>query len=444
MAFDGDMAQHVVPADDVKQVLADPLAFHALTTQEKQHNPNRFFSHWAMFQYFNKMPKLLRHFTTPIEAIYLSAAIFKTMAYAALLFLLAFAVSGSRRIWDKNFLLAAALLAPLFQANGYANFMAVVDRAPTYTFFYSIPCIFMLVYLLPLISEKFHGAARPQFSWIKWTWPLLAFVVCLSGPLNPGIVFVLVFVLFLEKIWSAGSLFAGIKSIPKSYYFCFVPLLILSAYSLFIGQSNSMNEHSKLPLAELYARLPTGFFSQFTQKLGFPLLFLAIAVNWFLLKKSPSQQSSKTLKTIKWALIFCLFFILLLPLGGQRPYRPNVLRYDTIMPVTLVLMFVFGLSSLFLLKNLGEKRRWYLPFWVTVLAVFMLADAPDFHQNDCEKSAIYLLSNSTENPVALDCDCPVLVWGKNENPADSEAAAWLLKLWEITDEPRQFFYKNQK
>ncbi len=442
MAFDGDMPQHIVPADNVKPVLADPLAVHAFKTHEKLHNPNRFFSHLAMFSYFNAAPKFFQKFTTPIESAYLSSAVFKTVAHVFLLFLLAFAVSGRWKIWQKDFLIAAALIAPLFQANGYANYMAVVDRAPTYAFFYSIPCIFMLVYLMPLISEFFHGKKKPLFSELKFLWLPLAFVTCLSGPLNPGIVLVLCLVLFLEKMGSANSVLCLIKSIPKNYCFFLGPLFVLSAYSLFIGQFNSMNDTSQLPLIELYSRLPFGIFFQFTQKPGFPLLFLAIAVNWFLLKKDSSPKSSFIQRTIKWVLLFDLFFILLLPLGGQREYRPNILRYDTIMPVTLGLMFIFGISTQFLATKPWANRRFYLPFVGIILLIYMMADKPDFHQNDCEKSAIELISKSREQVVPLDCDCTVLTWKKAEKPEDSIGAGALLFKWKITDEPKRFFNRK--
>lgn len=58
----------------------------------------------------------------------------------------------------------------------------------------------------------------------------------------------------------------------------------------------------------------------------------------------------------KWIGVFSLFYILLLPLGGYRDYRPNVLRHDTILPITLSLIFVL-VKQLFILSINSQNNR---------------------------------------------------------------------------------------
>jgi hypothetical protein len=60
--------------------------------------------------------------------------------------LIAFFISGS--ILKLDFLFAAILITPLFQTNGYRSYMGIIDPATTYTFFYALPTILILIYLL--------------------------------------------------------------------------------------------------------------------------------------------------------------------------------------------------------------------------------------------------------------------------------------------------------
>ena len=134
MPFDGDMAESILPANGIKKVLKKPLGLKVIREQTTYQNPNRFFSHWFFNQSFNKIPQFLRSYKNPIDSVYLTCAIVKTIIQIALLILLAMAISGTTKLLDFNFILSVALITPLFQANGFFTYMGIIDQSITYVF----------------------------------------------------------------------------------------------------------------------------------------------------------------------------------------------------------------------------------------------------------------------------------------------------------------------
>jgi hypothetical protein len=125
--------------------------------------------------------------------------------------------------------------------------------------------------------------------------------------------------------------------------------------------------------------------------------------------------------------------LLLLPLGGYRVYRPEIIRSDTLMPVTLGLMLVFGVSTFFLVKNISSKFRMiYTIGTVALLALYTLVDFHIYKDNACEREALKKISQSTENNIVLDCNCAILSWTKTTDPRNADLNSQLLLMWGIT------------
>lgn len=331
--------------------------------------------------------------------------------------------------------------------------MGIIDSSITYTFFYALPCALLLLYFLPFIFRFYHKKKPLLKISITILWIPLAIMVCLSGPLNPGIVLIFSMLVLIKNIKdnsihsnqkvTVKRLANAFKVIPRSYWLYLLPICILSLYSIFIGTYNLSTIANQIPLRELYSRLPEGIYYQFTQKLGFPVLFIILTINTFIIhNKYRNIEGNRILITFKWVGIFALIYILLLPLGGYRDYRHYVLRYDTIMPITLSLMFLFGISTLFLLKTLSNKQKiWYIPVIVGVLFIFTNSDEAMFNKNNCERIALKEISESTDKIVQLKHDCTVLSWGKIIKPEDSELNAQLLCIWRITKEKKLYYNK---
>ena len=447
--LDGDMAWNIIPSNDVKPVLENPLGLNILVKNQTYPNPNRFFSHYSMKKYFEIAPLFLQRFVQPIESAYLSCALVKIIIQIALIFLLALTITGTSNFLKMDFLIAVVLVTPFFQTEGYQSYMGIIDRATSYNFFYALPVALLLLYLSPIVSEYYHNKKPDAQKLVYILWIPLALVICLSGPLNPGIVLIFSLLLFLSYLKNSyqrsdqsvvlQKTRTIISALPKNFWFYVVPISLFAIYSLYIGRYNSNN--IKLPLIQLYSRIPEGLYYPLTKKLGFPVLIISILVNYIIIrKKYKTVGGQKTVTLFNWLWIFILLYILLLPLGGYRDYRPNVLRYDTLMPVTLCLIFMFGISTLFLIKHLNSRpKKIYLTAVFGVLLFYTINDEANFDKNSCERNALKEISVSQNTIVKVHSDCIVLSWGKIANPEDSRLDGQLLTLWNVTKTNKLYF-----
>ena len=447
--FDGDMAGGIVPADHVLPVLNNPLGLKILNSDITYANPNRFFSHWSFYKYFNYVPQFFSGFTDPISAAYLSCAIAKIVIQVGIIFLMAVYVCGFFNSRKFYFILACFLIAPFFQANGYRSYMGIIDHSTTYTFFYALPILFLLLYFVPFFLIHFHNRELKFLNFIRILWLPLGLISSLSGPLNSGIALIVCFLLFFKKIFVSEDqgfdlkgLSNRVANLPKDYFYFLVPISMFSFYSLFLGSFNSINQEFSIGLTDLYSRLPLGLFNQFFQKPGFPILFLVLILNALLIHfKFKSVEGEKILRLFKWIGFFSIIYVLLLPLGGYRDYRPNILRYDTILPLTIALIFVFAKTIIYLFNKMTDTKQkyWFSPIVLLIICVFSFADKPEFDSNDCERNALIKISNAQESIVKIDSNCTVLSWELLIKPEDSELNSELLVMWGITKEKRRYY-----
>ncbi len=449
--LDGSMAGGIVPSEEVRPILESPLGMRVFITKETYPNPNRFFCHWLFNKYFNHIPIILQKFVNPLDSVYLSCAISKIIIQIILIVLLSILISGNTNMFKFESLLAAVLIIPFFQTNGYRSHMGIIDPATTYTFFYALPTALLLLYFSPLILQRYYGKEFKGFKYISILWIPLALVCSLSGPMNPGIALIFSMLLIINNLIMnfrksgheniLDRIKYSIQKIPRVYYFFIIPIVIFSLYSIYLGRYNSVSLSNKMSLASLYAKLPEGIYYQFTQKLGFPVLFSILIINTLIIKSQfKTIEGRKILKTFKWIGIFAIIYILLLPFGGYRDYRKYILRYDTIMPITLSLMFIFGKMTILILNNISLRQKsWYIPLIMLVIFIFTNSDEPKFDKNDCERDAINQIAESPESIVKISDECNVLSWDKIEDPNDSELQSKLLQLWGIIDEKKLYY-----
>src|SRR6476661_42640 len=103
MPLDGDIAESVVPVKWMPEVFNDPFGFKVLLEGKHYHNPNRYFCHGAMFLYLRSAPLAMQQFLNPVESVYFSIAIFKTLLQFALIALLSWLIArtnGKHRLKD--------------------------------------------------------------------------------------------------------------------------------------------------------------------------------------------------------------------------------------------------------------------------------------------------------------------------------------------------------
>ena len=436
--LDGDISWNLVPAEEVNHVLADPFGIAAWATPTTYPNPNRFFCHYGFRVYFRSAPLLLQRLVDPVTSVYLASALAKLLVHAALLYLLAVLIVGRVRggLVVVGFM---TLLTPFFQAAGYRSYMGIIDPSVTYTFFYALPTALTMLFMIPFVRHLYHGFGWPVAWWRHVILALLAVVVCLSGPLNPGIVLV------LSATWLSGELLrrglvgtmSYLRSLPRSLLLLGFWVAVLAGYSLFVGRYNSLSEVATVPLLERYGRLPEGVYQQFFQKLGFPLLFGVLLLFHCLSRFGKASSGEDLWRCYKWLGGFCLLYLLLLPLGGWRAYRPYTLRYDTILPVTLSLLWLYGRGALTVWGQLrGRPLReqvGYVVLLVGIGLVFTNADRAETVAHSCEAVTLRALELAAPDTIFLRTDCPVMSWGTPVDPTTAADNRVLLRHWNIID-----------
>jgi len=452
--LDGDMAGGVVPANDVKKILADPLGISVLLKKEVYPNPNRFFAHWSVYKYFRTMPTFLQNFTSPIDSVYLSCTIAKIITQVLLIFLLAYCASIYPNTKGKDTLLAAALITPLFQTEGYNRVIGIIDWSAAYTFFYAVPLIFTILFFLPFYNTYFLNKKNSFNIFTYLLLILLAIFISLNGPLIPGVA-ILVCPITLIYYWHTlykkteengviKKMYISASAIPKPLLFYFSLLSFLSLYSLYLGSFNSLNSSFNLPIYERYIRLAQGVKNLFTEGPAFPLIILMILLNVGIIiwKYNKEPDFSKVISIPKCFVVFSILYILLLPLGGTRMYRPYIIRFDTIMPVTLGAFFLFSVTALFLLKKItGFYKLIYFAITFAFLFHYMDEDNSLFHNNIKEKAALEIIAKSPEKIVEIPSDVTVLSWVKITDYTQSDLNATLIQCWGITKEKKLYYQK---
>lgn len=454
LPLEGDLPSIVLPAPECRQVLTDPFGWGALTRNEVYVAPNRFFAHASMVGYFKSVPFALQRLTSPINSIYAACALFAVGVQALLLYVLGVYISGTYRLSRLNIWLAIALLVPLFQISGYNDQMGIIDRAITYTFFYAFPMTLLLLLLLPF----YLAAYREQPLRISWPGRIalvgLMVVLAFNGAIITGVVAVLFFGIalhWLVRQWLAES---GLPLSQRLVKLVQVPLLpvamlglftLLCLYSLYIGLNEKESTEHILSLWERYGRMPSGIGWLF-RKPGLPLLLAAVFINAQLIRRlvAPSTERQRVLRIFNWLGLFALLYLLLLPLGGYRSYRPLIVRRDSILPIILGLMFFYGLSSYFLLHQLPALyRRRYIIGLAVFSCFYLVTDTLFLKDNNlCERQGLERLAQATEPIVRVSAECPVMSWWKINRPEYSETNAQLLEYWGVTKGRKLYYHEG--
>jgi len=175
-----------------------------------------------------------------------------------------------------------------------------------------------------------------------------------------------------------------------------------------------------------------------------PLLLLIIAVNVFLIRRfTHTNNGKKIVGTLQWIGLFALIYLFLLPLGGYRPYRPNILRYDTFIPITIALIYFYGNSTYLLINNLqGRSLKYYGIFLFALFAVYMNSDRIETEKYRFERQCIENLAKSPSEVTKLPATFNVMSWYPLTDPKQSESNATMLKFWNITKEKKLYYQSN--
>jgi hypothetical protein len=452
MRLDGDLQESILPSEGYNTLYSSPFGYKAIIEGKSYPNTNRFFGHYTLKTVFTDGVQFLQNITNPVESVFLAAALSKLLFHFFLLFLLAACITGSFRIFSFDVILAMALISPLIQVHGYSEMMGITNTSITYVFFYSFPSVFLLLVVIPFVFLRVHR--RNLFSSIPLVifFGLSSLVLNFSGPLNPGsiLIFFLViysFDIYKQSVNKTGTLqhriWRSVFGLPVHFWFFALPVCLIALYSFYLGTYNANNTLYQKSLADMYRLLPEGFIIQFFEKIGYPLVLIVLLVNYFIIRYMVKTDNAiQLLRAYRFVLIFALIYILLLPLGGYRDYRPYILRSDSIIPITLSIFFLFGITTITVLKTLKNKS---LLLYTLVLVCFLtILQRHDKirDENSKEKLALHAMSASSEDLMVFDDDFTIVSWGLTLQPEESYIQIELMKIWNIIDKnEHKHFYQ---
>lgn len=457
--FDGDFVPIIAPSKHYETILENPFGKKVLLDKAEYAGTSRFFSHKILQVYGKIAPLWLQKLLSPVDSLYAAGALSKILVQFALIFLLSIYVCRHFKFWHLDFLGIFLLITPFFQTYGYFHNMGIIDASVTYLFFYALPIAGLLLFLLPFYLTHFGDVNKNYFPWwIKIGLIILAISMPLSGPLIAPLGMMIcgfVFLAFILKEVPKAKFFERIKtnllSIKPTFWAYFSLFFLMCVYAWWLSSFNLENGEA-LPYFEAISSLFSGLWFILTTKLGVPLLIFLMGLNYFLLKKTsyhlPPKLTkhhylSKSLLVGIW--LFLFLYLAILPLGGIREYRPNIIRHDTFIPVTLGLIFTVGLGTKLLSLNLKPKiKRLYFSALILVGLIFTLADSSNFDNNKCERNALEKLAKTQENTYALPANCTFFSWDENESKELLKLNSRLLQHWNITEKEILLFREKDK
>lgn len=447
--LDGDMAGGILPNEQVRKVLSDPFGFGMLTSGEAHVNPNRFFPHFIFKYYFRTVPQFLQLFVSPVESIYLAAAIIKLFTHIFIVYFLSAIATKSKSVYNLKLIFVAVLLTSLFQTYGYNTDIGIIDISITYVFFYALPVLLLLFFIYLVYFSILNGKIPSRLNWALLV--LLTFILPFTGGIIPPTIILLLVTIvsiYLLKFLRIRNqlpkeeVYLSFQSIPRSVFIFCSLIAVLSAYSLFIGSFDNQFTKELIPVSERYKGLLIGFQKTFLSKSGFSSLFQLILINSVYLIIFYKSARKNLIMILIGVLIFSTAYIILLPLGGYRPYRPNIIRYDSIMPVTLALFFLCGFSTIVFIQNI-KSNKIYLSIYLIIIGIFIFSytkkDDDILLNHACEKGALNTISRSKTKIVELENDCYILSWWEIRNYKESIDNGKMLKILGVTKESKMYY-----
>lgn len=426
--FDGDFLPIYLPTDNYRQVLQDPFGFELLKTKEMYSATNRFFSHFALIQWFNGGIKISEIFSLdPVKSLFVTSALFRWTIHIGLSLMILRYVRAFQKISFSQSILAYAFILSFFHF-GTSSYMQIgmIDQAVTYTFFYGLPTLIISFFYWPFYKRIFRPGPFKLYEYIG----LSIGVVVL--PFFGG--FMAPLLLFINGIIIPAYLFRGWKksfsSNSKTALLYLSAITAWSLYSFYISSFNNENS-SDVALAERYLILFKGLKEYFTYSLVYVWITGILVFNYFLLRKSVANTN------LIYALFIGVFalYIFSLPLGGYRHYRPWIIRYDVMTPVTFLLICAIvsgGISILKRYQNTNALRKLSIVYF-TFFILFGISDYHRYNKRDFQQKQLRQIQSAENNStVYLNKDEPLLIWFPHEfGPHHQRNIMEFMKRWKM-------------
>jgi len=220
-------------------------------------------------------------------------------------------------------------------------------------------------------------------------------------------------------------------------------LLVASAYSLWLGTYNLIESENIPSITERYARSLIGLQEIFSKTPAILILLGVVLLNMIILHVIDFAVTQALRNEMAWFLLFIILYVALLPWGGYRPWRENIIRFDTMIPFTIGLFYFYLATTWYVIKNI---TMWKWAYGLVIGGILVHFTSTDFnvsYSNADEMRAMQSIANSPESTVALSGSTHLMSWEVITDPGYSTLQGELLWRWRIVDQPKLFYFLQE-
>lgn len=434
--LDGDLPKLAVPILWYEDVLNDPFGFKAVTQHISYGGAGRYMCHQLSVLWCEYVFRAIHFFVkNPIVCVYLTTSCLATCIHLGFIWLTKQYVEVTTKLNSLTVLLVCCLATVFVQYNKYYDAIGIIDRSASYAIFYALPLLLLAWFFLPFY--KGYHTGEINFSIFQHARHLLlALFLAFSSPLAQPIIFLIVcWLIFFYLIQSKQS---SLKNLFKNKTFLFHTslLLILAVYAFYVSRFNSERNLS-MSLGQRYFLMLKGLYYIFTLRSAFLYIGILAIINiYFLFRNRLDVEYKKRLNILIPLTCFVFSYLFLLPIGGYRSYRPYIIRYDTLLPVTFMIVFFLVSTSVFIFSTFKSSRlkSGYGLILMVFIGIFTLYDLnPEKSVNACQKQSLYFLHENKDSVLTIPRDCALGTWSTQDFD-DEQTQIMLTKLfrkWEI-------------
>lgn len=410
LPVDGDLPRVVGPFKWYEKVLQDPIGIDAISKNEHYPAAGRYSCHQFARWWYGPVYKLIHTIVSnPVQSLYVTTTLLVALIHLSFIVLAFFYVKASDKFSIQHFAPIALLSSVFIQYGPFYDCIGFIDRSPLFVIFYALPVTVLLFYFLPFWQNTFKQPNKiPIVQHLLMF--ILAPILSFSGPLIQPIV-LLVGVLYIVGVYAPNS-FYNIKK-NKALLSHLVFFMLWCIYAFVISRYNSESSIDKALITK-YSLLAKGLFRIVSLEKAWPVLLGLLSINTALLIKKSVLPVKKIKAIYSFVLTFCVAYILLLPLGGYRVYREYIIRYDTFIPVSLMMLFLILYTTYHLLQGLnGKLYLGYTVVFLIVISLFTMADSDmETTANYCQQGALYEIIKSDEAQIPIEFKCNLLTWSE--------------------------------
>jgi hypothetical protein len=339
MQVDPDLSRVAGPTQSYAHVLHDPFGFDGLQTGLRYPGAGRFMAHFTTKVWADYALRWMHVvFADPVRSLYFSLALTAIVVHIGFLVVGCGYLRAYQPMTAKSTIFSAFGLSLFVQLASQRFYVGIIDHSMSYTFAYAIPLLVLAAFFLPVYRSLLHRDYAPSLIVSAAVVPA-AMYLAFSGPLVQPVVALIGVLLVGAQGVGRNRLLVHWRLLPG-----LVVLAILSAWGMYISQFNSESTTS-VTIRTRYSLLRHGLFEVLVRPLSpWPLLLAALVFLYRFVSRSVSDTVRLGLRRHMLVGVgFSAAWLTLLPLGGYRNYRPFILSSVTLLPVTLIAVYLLVL-----------------------------------------------------------------------------------------------------